>query len=36
MGEHIDMERIGCEWMGSQTHFVTLNFDPTCDLDLGF
>ena len=32
----IDMERKGCESMGSRTHFVTLNFDLTRDLDLEF
>ena len=32
----IDMERKGCESIGSQTHFATLNFDLIRDLDLGF
>ena len=31
-----DMERKGCESIGSQTHFATLNFDLIRDLDLGF
>ena len=36
MGVTIDMEQKGCELIGSWTHFVTLNFDLTHDLDIGF
>ena len=32
----IDMEPKGCEWIGCWTQVVTLNFDLTHDLDLGF
>ena len=32
----IDMELIGCESLGCWTQVVTLNFDLTHDLDLGF
>ena len=32
----IDMEQKGCESMRSWTHFVTLNFNLTNDLNLGF
>ena len=35
-GWQIDIERKVCELIGCQTHFVTLNFDLTHDLDLGF
>ena len=31
-----DMEWKWCESIGRWTHFVTLNFDPTRDTDLGF
>ena len=34
MGGLIDMEPKGCESIGCQTHFVTLNFDPTLDLGI--
>ena len=30
------MERKGCESIGCYTHFVTFNFYPNHDLDLGF
>ena len=36
MGCQIDMEQKGCESIGCRTHIVTLNFDLTHDLDLGF
>ena len=36
MGEPIDMERKGCESIGSYTHFVTLNFHLNHGIDLGF
>ena len=36
MGGPIDMEPKGCELIGCYTHIVTLNFDLTHDLDLGF
>ena len=32
----IDMEWSGCEWIGWLTHYGTLNFDLTYDLDLRF
>ena len=35
-GRPIDMERKGCESIECWTHGVTLNFDLTHDLDLGF
>ena len=36
MGGKIDMERKGFESTECWTHVVTLNFDLTHDLDLGF
>ena len=36
MGGSIDMERKGCETIGSYTHFVTLNFHLNHGIDLGF
>ena len=36
MGWPIDKERKGCESIECWTHIVTLNFDLTHDLDLGF
>ena len=36
MGGTLDMEPKGCELLGSGTQVVTLNFDLTHDLDLGF
>ena len=36
MGGSIDMEPKGCESIGCYTHIVTLNFDLTHDLELGF
>ena len=36
LGWPIDMELRWCELIGTLTHFVTLNFDFTHDLDLGF
>ena len=36
MAGQIDMEQKGCESIGCNTHFVTLNFDLNHDFDLGF
>ena len=36
IGKPIDMERKGCESVGSGTHFVALNFDLSYDFDLKF
>ena len=36
LGWPFDMERKGCESIGTRTHFVTLNFDLSRDLDHGF
>ena len=36
MGGPIDMERKGCESIGSYTHFLNSNFDLNHDLDPGF
>ena len=36
MGGPINIERKGCESIGSYTHFVTLNFHLNHGLDLGF
>ena len=36
MGGSIDMERKGCETIGSYTHFVTLNFHLNHGIDLDF
>ena len=36
MGGPIDIEQRGCGLIGCKTHIVTLNFDFTHDIDLGF